>query len=429
MEVSFTDSDSGDEEPNLPIYQVEDGRRENQSEKDSRLVDQLAESLQVMEAAFMCHVVQTKVINEQDVDLQIRVHIENNEMMPHFMDMLERGVIQCKSSYCKVHQIAGNCTTCRNHVPQNAGEINMIFELSDKSRCEHCVAGKAADEKLQCDAVSAVTDAAPKADEAGGQRRGIPRRRKTTIKMMERLDVDSDVREDGDDDVEDDKDDDDRQRKEDMKPLTRRKASGPSQTPTAKAKPATRAQKIKKVLKLESAKDVELSPDQPDNKTSMFKEVVKTTRRSKNKKFECNVCGKSFVSKNEILQHVKSHEVPCSDQLTDNLVEADSTRKSAKEETDVTSESKVISENVVVNEKESSKGKNTETRRETKRKRSVSDLRPYKCAVCGRTYQMLKTLKSHERVHSDSTEYECNVCGKGFHIPSRLQVPHENTHR
>ncbi|XP_046544555.1 uncharacterized protein LOC124254751 [Haliotis rubra] len=334
--------DSGDEEPNLPIYQVEDGRRENQSEKDSRLVDQLSESLQVMEAAFMCHVVQTKVINEQDVDLQIRVHIENNEMMPHFMDMLERGVIQCKSSYCKVHQIAGNCTTCRNHVPQNAGEINMIFELSDKSRCEHCVAGKAADEKLQCDAVSAVTDAAPKEDEAGGQRRGNPRRRKTTIKMMEMLDVDSDVREDGDDDVEDDKDEDDRQRKEDMKPLTRRKASGPSQTPTARAKPATRPQKMKKVLKLESAKDVELSPDQSCNKTSMFKEVVKTTRRSKIKK-------------------------------------------------------------------------------ETKRKRSVSDLRPYKCAVCGRTYQMLKTLKSHERVHSDSTEYECNVCGKGFHIPSRLK--------
>ena len=44
----------------------------------------------------------------------------------------------------------------------------------------------------------------------------------------------------------------------------------------------------------------------------------------------------------------------------------------------------------------------------------ISGERPYKCALCPKTFATRDTLSKHQHAHSDERNYECGECGKMF---------------
>lgn len=56
-----------------------------------------------------------------------------------------------------------------------------------------------------------------------------------------------------------------------------------------------------------------------------------------------------------------------------------------------------------------------------------SDLRPFSCAECDKSFKDVTTYKSHLVTHTDIRKYNCDVCGKSFRQLGAFQV-HMNIH-
>lgn len=60
--------------------------------------------------------------------------------------------------------------------------------------------------------------------------------------------------------------------------------------------------------------------------------------------------------------------------------------------------------------------------------RSVhSDVKPYCCELCNRTFKTPQLLKTHQQVHSDDRRHACEVCGRRFHRKGTL-IRHSSVH-
>lgn len=56
-----------------------------------------------------------------------------------------------------------------------------------------------------------------------------------------------------------------------------------------------------------------------------------------------------------------------------------------------------------------------------------SDVKPFSCDQCQRTFKTKRILKSHLQVHSDDKRHACEVCGKRFHRKESLSL-HSSVH-
>ncbi|KAJ2941824.1 hypothetical protein O0L34_g10630 [Tuta absoluta] len=112
----------------------------------------------------------------------------------------------------------------------------------------------------------------------------------------------------------------------------------------------------------------------------------------------CEQCGKSFPTKFKLITHMEDHR------KTDKLTQAKG----------------FICETC-------GKGNFKNLTQLVSHQRVHTGERPYRCALCSKTFRVKTLLRGHMRVHTDERRYKCPLCPKAFH-QSAHRTAHLLTH-
>ena len=109
------------------------------------------------------------------------------------------------------------------------------------------------------------------------------------------------------------------------------------------------------------------------------------------KSYKCKICGKAFFRNDYLRKHLHTHtgKKPCKCQIC----------------------GKAFSLNSSLNE----------------HRRTHTGEKPYKCKICSKAFSQSGRLKKHLRIHTGEKPYECEICDKAFAQNSYL-IKHLRTH-
>ncbi|XP_033628537.1 putative zinc finger protein 730 isoform X2 [Asterias rubens] len=64
-----------------------------------------------------------------------------------------------------------------------------------------------------------------------------------------------------------------------------------------------------------------------------------------------------------------------------------------------------------------------------RKRRFHTNIKPFGCAICNKTFTQLAALKEHRHVHDDVRQYACSICNKRFKYRSNLYEHRKTSHR
>ena len=138
-----------------------------------------------------------------------------------------------------------------------------------------------------------------------------------------------------------------------------------------------------------------------------------------NKPHKCYICGRRFVSRNGLEDHVRTHyddEYPV---ILSSNAEAGVCDENCSTSLDQTQKIKPN-----VNDTKCSSGsspKSEANAEQTDNEHSYTGEKPYERTDCSKSFTRSDTLASHMTIHNGEKPYGCSVCGKKFtRIGSRV---------
>ncbi|XP_061621408.1 zinc finger protein 691-like [Phyllopteryx taeniolatus] len=155
--------------------------------------------------------------------------------------------------------------------------------------------------------------------------------------------------------------------------------------------------------------------DDDDDKQSEGGETSPTD----NKRWKCSQCGKTFYSKGQLKEHMRSHtgEKPfactvCGQRFSQKVILSRHTRTHTVKKYLTCS---------VCGQRFTKKGDLTS------HTRTHNGEKPFACSVCGQTFSAEANLKVHTRTHTGDKPFACSDCGQRFSIKGTLKK-HTRTH-
>ena len=138
-----------------------------------------------------------------------------------------------------------------------------------------------------------------------------------------------------------------------------------------------------------------------------------------NKKFECDICLKSFSTKKNKVLHKRIH-------TNEKPYECKTCKMKFAWESNLIQHERIHSGEKPFECKQCKKGFTQQSYLKV-HERSHSGEKPFECKVCSKSFRQLIHLKNHQRTHTGEKPFECRYCKKDFTKSYGLKI-HERIH-